>query len=42
MGSWADRFGKLTVEQAQELNNAAKATCEFEITSQGGNDNESI
>ena len=41
MSSFADRFGALTVEQARELNEAAKLTCGFEITSQGGN-NEDI
>lgn len=32
MSSFADRFGNLTVEQALELNEAAKRTCAFEIT----------
>lgn len=32
MSSFADRFGNLTVEQALELNEAAKRTCEFETT----------
>ena len=30
--SFAERFGGLTVAQAQELNRRAKETCEFEIT----------
>lgn len=34
MSSFAERFGRLTVEQAQELNAAAKLTCEFEATSE--------
>lgn len=34
MSSFADRFGKLTVAQAIELNNAAKLTCGYEITSE--------
>lgn len=33
MSSFEDRFGKLTVGQVQELNEAAKRTCEFETTS---------
>lgn len=41
LGSFAERFGNLTVEQAKALNDAAKRTCEFEITTQGGN-NEDI
>lgn len=28
MSSFAERFGGLTVQQAQELNKAAKLTCE--------------
>ena len=28
MSSFADRWGKLTVEQARALNEAAKRTCE--------------
>ena len=32
MSNFADRFGGLTVEQALELNEKAKQTCEFEIT----------
>lgn len=31
-GNFADRFGGLTVEQALELNEKARQTCEFEIT----------
>ena len=42
MSSFADRFGNLTVEQAMELNEAAKATCGFETTSQKGGDNVNI
>lgn len=34
MSSFRDRFGKLTVAQAIELNNKAKETCEWELTSQ--------
>lgn len=36
MSSWADRFGKLTVEQAIELNEAARFWCENEPTAAGG------
>lgn len=36
MSSFASRFGNLTVEQARELNEKAKLTCEWEITSQTG------
>lgn len=32
--TFADRFGNLTVEQAQELNRAAELTCAWEITTQ--------
>ena len=32
--TWADIFGDITVEQAIELNNKAKLTCEWEITTQ--------
>lgn len=31
--SFAERFGNLTVEQARELNEAAKWYCEHELTS---------
>ena len=34
MSSFADRFGSLTVEQARELNNAAKWYCDHEVTSE--------
>lgn len=34
MSSFAERFGNLTVEQALELNEKAKLTCGWEITSQ--------
>ena len=30
MGSFRDRFGQLTVEQARELNEAARRTCEVD------------
>ena len=33
MSSFADRFGQLTVEQARELNEAARWYCEHEVTS---------
>ena len=36
MSSFRDRFGKLTVQQAIELNEAAKWYCEHEVTSAGG------
>lgn len=32
MSSFENRFGKLTVGQVRELNEAAKRTCEFETT----------
>ena len=32
MSSFAERWGQLTVEQAKELNEAARRTCEFEVT----------
>lgn len=38
MSSFRDRFGDLTVEQAQELNNAAKWYCESEATSEVGDE----
>lgn len=34
MSSFADRFGQLTVAQAQELNEAARWYCEHEATSE--------
>ena len=34
MSSFAERFGSLTVEQARELNEAAKLTCGWETTTQ--------
>lgn len=34
MSSFRDRFGALTVEQAQELNDAASWYCGHEITSE--------
>lgn len=40
MSSFADRFGNLTVEQARELNEKARLTCEWETTSQTGGDDE--
>lgn len=36
MSSFRKRFGGLTVEQAQELNAAARWYCEHEITSEAG------
>lgn len=33
MSSFAERFSRLTVEQARELNEAAKWYCEFEVSS---------
>lgn len=39
MSSFRERFGQLTVQQARELNEAAKWWCENEITASGG-DNE--
>lgn len=32
MNSFRERWGNLTVEQAQELNEKAKQTCAWEIT----------
>ena len=32
--SFRERFGKLTIEQAIALNEAARRNCEFEITSE--------
>lgn len=34
MSSFAERFGNLTVEEAIELNNKAKLTCSWEITTE--------
>ena len=34
MSSFRDRFGSLTVEEAQELNDAARWMCGHEITSE--------
>ena len=34
MSSFRERFGSLTVAQALELNEKAKQTCEFEITTE--------
>lgn len=34
MSSFRDRFGKFTVEQALELNKAARWYCEHEVTSE--------
>lgn len=34
MSSFRERFGNLTVEQAKSLNEAAKLTCEWEITTE--------
>ena len=39
MSSFRDRFGALTVEQAQELNRKAAETCGWEVTSQVGGAN---
>lgn len=36
MSSFADRFGDLTVEQVQELNEATRWYCEHEVTSEVG------
>ena len=38
MSSFRDRFGALTVEQALELNKAARWYCEHETTSEAGNE----
>ncbi len=34
MSSFAERFGQLTVAQVKELNEKAKLTCGYEITTQ--------
>ena len=39
MSSFRERFGNLTVQQARELNEAAKWWCNHEVTASGG-DNE--
>lgn len=39
MSSFRDRFGNLTVGQAQELNKAAEWYCGHEVISGAGNDN---
>lgn len=36
MSSFAKRFGNLTVEQALELNEAARWDCGHEVTSEAG------
>lgn len=36
MSSFRERFGNLTVEQALELNEAARWYCNHEITALGG------
>lgn len=36
MSSFRERFGGLTVKQAQELNEAARWWCEQEVTAAGG------
>ncbi len=37
--TFAERFGNLTVEQALELNEKAKLTCGWEITTETKGDN---
>lgn len=39
MSSFRDRFGSLTVEQARELNEAAKWFCDHEVMSGSSDDN---
>ena len=34
MSSFVEKFGELTVEQARELNEAARWLCEYEATSE--------
>ena len=34
MSSFSERFGQLTVAQAQELNEASRWYCEHEVTSE--------
>lgn len=36
--NFRERFGTLTVGEARALNEAARLTCEFETTSQVGDD----
>lgn len=38
MSSFRDRFGKLTVEQALELNKAARWYCNHEVTSEANDE----
>ena len=38
MSSFRDRWANITVEQAKELNEAAKWYCEHEVTSAGGDE----
>ena len=38
MSSFRERFGNLTVEQARELNEAAKLTCSWETTTETEDD----
>lgn len=38
MSSFRKRFGELTVEQAQELNEAARWYCEHEVTSEASDE----
>ena len=38
MNSFAERFGELTVKQAQELNEAARWYCEHEVISEAGDE----
>ena len=40
MSSFVDRFGSLTVKQAQELNDAARWYCNNEATSEVGDGGE--
>ena len=40
MSSFRDRFGQLTVEQARELNEAARWYCGHEATSEAQDDSE--
>ena len=42
MSSFRERFGNLTVAEAQELNEAAKWYCYHEMTSEIGGNNEVI
>lgn len=38
MSSFRERFGNLTVDQARELNEAAKLTCSWETTTETEDD----